>query len=124
MYWAVISLLLPLISLLGWLVSHRAGSEEVKPKWKHFDGKQSGMRTWDTGRRMCRMRAKRQKGSPRPRAEEEAKRPTMPDEKAWKQGHWWAKKEEKESMPQPAEGIWSSQGSSLATPIKGFLLPA
>lgn len=97
----------------------------MKPRWKHFDGKGSGVRTWDTGLQNAQDGSKEaERYSSRPRAEEEAKRPTMPDEKPWKQGHWWAKKEEKESMPQPAEGIWSSQGGSFAPPIKGFLLPA
>ena len=34
------------------------------------------------------------------------------------------RRKERKSMPQPAEGIWSSQGDSFATPIKGILLPA
>lgn len=34
------------------------------------------------------------------------------------------RREKRKSMPQPAGGIWSSQGHSFATLIKGFLLLA
>ena len=66
-------------------------------------------------------RAKRQKDSSGPRGEGEAKRPTMLQGKAINK---WAKKGGTEIMPQPAGGIWSSQGRSFATPIKDSLLPA
>ena len=92
-----------------------------------FDGEESEVRTWDTGLQGTQGgAAKRQKDGSGPQAEGKAKRLTMPVEKPQRARPpvGGQRREERESVPQPAGGIWSSWGHSFATPIKGFLLPA
>lgn len=35
-----------IIGLLDWLASHLAAFEKTEPRWKHFDGEESEVRTW------------------------------------------------------------------------------
>lgn len=69
------------------------------------------------------------------RAQDPEQREKPKDQQLSQKTNWWEalearsltggqRREKRKSMPQPAGGIWSSQGHSFATLIKGFLLLA